>query len=145
MDMVSTNGQMEVCIKEPGIKIKFLSTVNILGMTAGHTRDTGLTTICTGKVFIDGLTEESMKAITSTTKKKAMEFTPTLMAGLTKETGRTESNMVREYLSHHKAPRDKESGMKAKELNGWTRKNKNKKWKFNEEKNKNKNFGEIDF
>ena len=71
-----------------------------------------------------------------------MESIPTQMADHTKVTGRTESNMVREYLSHHKAPRDKEFGTKAKESSGWTRKSKNKKWKFNEvnKQNKLKNF-----
>ena len=61
--MVSTNGQMEVYIKEPGIKIKFQNTENILGMTEGHTRDTGLITICTDKVYTDGPTVENTKAI----------------------------------------------------------------------------------
>ena len=134
MAMVSTNGQMEVYIKEPGIKIKFQNTVNILGMTEGHTRDTGWTIICMVKVYIDGPTEENMKAIMLMTKKKVMESTLTQMADHTKVIGKTESNMAREYLSHHKVPRDKEFGMKAKGSSGWMRKSKNKKWKFNEEK-----------
>ena len=103
-------------------------------MTEGHIRDTGSTIICMVKVCIDGPTEGNMKAIMLMTKKKVMESTLTQMAGHTKVIGKTESNMEREYLSHHKAPRDKEFGMKAKESSGWMRKSKNKKWKFNEEK-----------
>ena len=63
MDMVYTNGQMGVCTKEPGIKIKSQNTESILGMMEGRIRDTGLTTICMVKVFIGGPTEENMKVI----------------------------------------------------------------------------------
>lgn len=41
MDMEYTNGQMVVYIKETGIKTRFQNTVNIIGMTVGHIKDTG--------------------------------------------------------------------------------------------------------
>ena len=63
MDMVFISGQMEVCTKEPGIKIKFQNTVSILGMMEGLIKVTGLTTTCTVKVFTDGPTEENTKVI----------------------------------------------------------------------------------
>lgn len=84
------------------------------------------------KVYISGPTEENMKAITSMIKKKAMEYTRILMVDPTKVIGKMESNMVKEYLSLHKVHRGKESGMKVKESNGWTKMSKNKRWKFSE-------------
>ena len=65
-------------------------------------------------------------------KKKVMEFTHTQMVDPIRAIGKMVSSMVKEYLSLHKAHKDKESGMKARESNGWTRKSKNRKWKFSE-------------
>lgn len=48
-------------------------------------------------------------------KSMDMEFIPILMEDHTKVNGRTESSMEKEYLSPHKALREKEYGMKVKE------------------------------
>jgi hypothetical protein len=61
MGTVYTNGQIPVCIKEIGSKIKFQVTENTLGMMAEHIMDTGLIIICMDKVYIRGLMVGNMK------------------------------------------------------------------------------------
>ena len=51
-------------------------------------------------------------------KSMDMEFIPIQMEDHIKVSGLTESSMEREYLSPHKAHKEKEYGMKAKESDG---------------------------
>ena len=62
-----------------------------------------------------------------------MEFIPTLMADPTKANGKTENNMVKEFSLLLKVLKDKESGTKERESNGWMKMmSKNNKCKYNE-------------
>jgi len=87
MGMVYINGQMVVCIKEIGIKIKFQNMANIIGMMEELIKDIGLIIICMDKVSTNGLTVENMRVNTSMIKNMVMEFIHILMAVRTKETG----------------------------------------------------------
>ena len=72
MATVSIDGPMVAFIKATGIKIKFLDMENIFGTMVGRIKDIGLKIICTVKEYINGLTEESTKETTLTTKNMDM-------------------------------------------------------------------------
>ena len=133
MDTVSTSGQTEVSTKEPGTPTKSQTTVNTPGTTAELIRATGSTTTCTARESTNGPMAENTKVIMLMIRNTVMEFTLIQMDDLTRANGKTASNMEKEFSSRLKALRDKVSGTKVKESNGWMKmKSKNKKCKYNE-------------
>ena len=97
MGMEYINGLMEVYTKVIGIKTKFLSMENIIEMMVELIKDTGLITICMDKVYTSGQMEESTKVAISTTKKKALVFTPIQTVDATEAIGKMVSNTAKEY------------------------------------------------
>jgi len=82
---------------------------------------TGSKIICTDRDIISGLMAENMKDNTTTTKRRVMEYTLTLMEGATKECGRMVSRMEKASSLALKECLGKENGREANVFTGWMR------------------------
>ena len=97
MGMVFTTGLMEVNSKEIGRKTKSLEWVFISGKMEEFMKATGSKIICMDKVYTSGQMEENTKVAISTTKKKALVFTPIQTVDATEAIGKMVSNTAKEY------------------------------------------------
>ena len=93
MDTEFISGLMVVNSKVTGKRIKLQVTEYTLGKTVESTKATGNKIICMDKDITSGQMVVNMKDSILTIKKKAMEFIPTPMEGVTKECGRMENSM----------------------------------------------------
>ena len=94
-DEAASAGRMAATSKAGSSKTRWKAGAHMYGTTVVGIAVTGPETGCTVKAFSRGTTDASMSVVTSTTRRKVMEFSAGLTAALTKEAGKTESSMVR--------------------------------------------------
>jgi hypothetical protein len=118
MDMESTRIKMDQSIKDIGIKINLMETVNIYGLMVENIRGSGRVEKCMGKEFINGLMEKNMMEITMKIKSMAMEYISGLTVKNMKEIGILEASMEKENLLIRKESKNGVFGKMVRENNG---------------------------
>jgi len=119
MEEVSSYGQMDRLTLVISLRITFTEWACIPGRTAENTMVNGRITRWTVKECSLGPTEEGMMVSTSMTRKKDRVFSRGQMDASTMATGKTESNMAREYIIRARVKLKWESGLKASVSTGF--------------------------
>ena len=118
MDTAFMNGQMDLNIREIGLKIIFMVMENIHGLTEGSIKDNGKTICYMGEEFILGQTVGNMMVNIRMTKSMDKEFTHGQTAKNTMEAGETANNTAKPHSQTQRVKARLDYGKTVTESNG---------------------------
>lgn len=109
---------METNTKESSRPTTSKAMVATSGSMAENLKDFGKTIKCMERALSSGVMAGSTKASTSMRRRKDMESLPGLMEDATRDSGKMENRMVREFTATRKGWKEQAFGQTARKLNG---------------------------